>query len=102
MYVSRIPVTLRFAGFVAAALMASSASAQEIDWRVTPYLWAAGIDGEIGLGNLRRDVDVDFSDLLDVLSGAALLHVEGESDGNIGFGDLVWMELTPHDIATIE
>ena len=95
-------MTLRFAGFVVAGLFASAASAQEIDWRVTPYLWAAGIDGKIGLGNVRRDVDVDFSDLLDVLSGAALLHVEGEKDGHIVFGDLVWMELTPHDeIATI-
>ena len=95
-------MTLRFAGFVVAGLFASAASAQEIDWRVTPYLWAAGIDGKIGLGNVRRDVDVDFSDLVDVLSGAALLHVEGEKDGHIVFGDLVWMQLEPHDeIATI-
>jgi hypothetical protein len=102
MPLSKMPMTLRFTGLAAAALFASSLSAQEIDWRVTPYLWAVGIDGEIGLGNLRRDVDVEFSDLLDVLSGAALLHVEGEKDGHIVFGDLVWMELTPHDeIATI-
>jgi hypothetical protein len=92
---------LRFAGFVA-VLFASSASAQGWDWRVTPYLWGANIQGDVALGPLARDVDVEFSELVNVLAGAALLHVEGENDGQIVFGDLVWMELEPEDeIATI-
>ena len=96
-------MTLRFAGFVAAALFASSASAQEgWDWRVTPYLWGSAIDGEIALGPVARDVDVEFSDILNVLSGAALMHVEGEKDGHIVFGDLVWLSMEPEDeVATI-
>jgi hypothetical protein len=92
---------LRFA-LVIAALYASSASAQGLDWRVTPYLWGAAIDGEIALGPLSRDVDVEFSDLVNVLSGAALLHVEAQSDDHIIFGDLVWLAVEPEDeIATI-
>jgi hypothetical protein len=94
---------LRFAFVMgAAALGASPVSAQGVDWRVTPYLWGAGIDGEIALGSVARDVDVEFSDLVNVLSGAMLLHVEAQTDDHIVFGDLVWLAVEPEDeIATI-
>ena len=73
-----------------------------LDWRVTPYLWGASIEGDIALGPVARDVDVEFSDLLNVLSGAALLHVEAQSDNHIVFGDLVWLAMEPEEeIATI-
>ena len=92
----------RFAGFVVAGLFASSASAQGWDWRVTPYVWGTSIDGRIGLGPVARDVDVEFSEILDVLSGTALLHVEARKDDHILFGDLVWLAVEPEDeIATI-
>jgi hypothetical protein len=103
MRVFRRTTMLRCAGFVTAAVLASSACAQEgWDWRVTPYLWGSAIDGEIALGAVARDVDVEFSDILNVLSGAALMHVEGETNGHIVFGDLVWLSVEPEDeIATI-
>ena len=94
---------LRFAG-LAAALFAASASAQEQgwDWRVTPYMWGTSIDGSIGLGAVARDVDVEFSDILNVLSGALLMHVEAQKDDHIAFGDLAWFAVEPEDeIATI-
>ena len=68
------------AAFVAASLIASSASAQGLDWRVTPYIWGTAIEGDLGLGPVRRDVDLEFSDILNVLSGALLMHVEGQKD----------------------
>jgi len=95
-------MTLRFAGFVVAALLASSASAQGLDWRVTPYIWGTSIDGEIGLGAVRRDVDLEFSDILNVLSGALLMHVEAQKDDHVAFGDLAWFAVEPEDVATIE
>jgi hypothetical protein len=74
-------------------LAAPLARAQDWDWSVAPYLWAAGIDGNAGLGPLQTDIDVDFSDLVDVLAGAALIHVEAQR-GDIGlFGDLVFLAL---------
>src|SRR5688572_30379043 len=92
---------LRFAVLVL-ALLASSASAQGVDWRVTPYLWGAGIGGDIALGPVGRDVDVEFSDLVNVLSGAALMHVEAQSGEHVIFGDLVWLAVEPEEeIATI-
>lgn len=93
---------LRFAGFAAAAFIASSATAQGVDWRVTPYLWGAGIEGDVALGPIARDIDIEFSDLVNVLSGAALLHVEAQNDDHIVFGDLVWLAVEPEDeIATV-
>jgi hypothetical protein len=93
---------LRFAACVVTALLASSASAQGLDWRVTPYIWGTGIEGNIGLGAVRRDVDLEFSDILNVLSGAALMHVEAQSNEHILFGDLAWFAVEPEDeIATI-
>jgi hypothetical protein len=90
------------AGLVIAAVFAMPAAAQGWDWRVTPYLWGSAIDGEIALGPVSRDVDVEFSDILNVLSGAVLMHVEGEKNGHIVFGDLVWLRVEPEDgIATI-
>ncbi len=93
---------IRSAVFGVAALFASSASAQGLDWRVTPYLWGAGVGGDIALGPFGRDVDVEFSDLVNVLSGAALMHVEAQSDEHVIFGDLVWLAAEPEEeLATI-
>jgi hypothetical protein len=93
---------MRFVGFVMAGVFATSASGQDWDWRVTPYIWGSGIMGDVGLGPVSRDVDVEFSDLLDVLSGTALLHVEAANGEHVLFGDLVWLAVEPEDeIATI-
>jgi hypothetical protein len=93
---------LRFAAVVFAGVFAASAAAQEVDWRLTPYFWGTSIDGELGLGAVRRDVDLEFSDILNVLSGAALMHVEAQTGDHIAFGDLAWFAVEPEDeIATI-
>ena len=76
-------------------LAAPLANAQDYDWSVTPYLWAAGIDGDVGLGPIETDASVDFSDLVDVLAGAALVHLEAQRDGYGFFGDLVYLSLEP-------
>lgn len=96
------PIGLRSAALVCATVFAGSAVAQDVDWRVTPYLWGTSIGGELGLGALQRDVDVEFADILNVLSGAALLHVEAQAGDHIAFGDLAWFAVEPEEeIATI-
>jgi hypothetical protein len=93
---------LRLAGFAIAVSFASSAAAQDWDWSVTPYLWTAGVQGDVALGPISRGVDVDFADLVDVLSGTALVHVEAAKGDHILFGDLVWLAVEPEDeIATV-
>ena len=97
-----ISITPRFLGCVLAAYSVSPASAQGWDWRVTPYLWGLGVDGDIALGPVGRDVSVEFADVLDVLAGTALMHVEAQKGEHILFGDLNWLKVEPEDeIATI-
>ena len=88
--------------YLAALTASSSAFAADWDWEIAPYLWATGIDGDVALGPLGRDVNVNFGDILDVLAGAALVHVEGGNGDDGVFGDLIWMSVEPEDeIATI-
>lgn len=87
--------SLRFAGGVIAASFAFAAAAQDWDWRITPYIWTTGIEGDVALGTVGRPVNVEFSELVDIMSGTALLHVESERDGHVLFGDLVWVKLEP-------
>jgi hypothetical protein len=96
-------VRRRLGGIAVAALVAWPASAQEgWDWRVTPYVWGTGIGGDIALGSVGREVDVEFSEILDVLTGTALIHVEAANGDHTLFGDLVWLQVEPEDeIATI-
>jgi hypothetical protein len=78
--------------------MSLSAKAQDPwDWKISPYLWGAGIEGDVALGPVSRPVNVDFGDLVDVLSGAALVHVEASRNVDGLFADLVWMSLEPDD-----
>ena len=97
-----ISIALRFLCCVVAAYGVSTASAQGWDWRVTPYLWGLGIEGDVALGPVGRDVNVEFADVLDVLAGTVLMHVEAQKGEHILFGDLNWLKVEPEDeIATV-
>jgi hypothetical protein len=72
-------------------LAAPLANAQEWDWSLTPYLWATSIEGDAGVGPIQADLSVDFGDILDVMTGAALVHVEAQKDGQGYFGDLIYL-----------
>lgn len=64
-------------------------------WTVdlTPYLWAAGVDSEIEIGPLKGETDSDFSDILDSLEGAIMLHLEVGRERYGFFSDLMYMKL---------
>ena len=74
-------------------IVAPLASAQDWDWSFTPYLWAAGIEGDSGLGEIQTDITVEFADFADVFAGALLLHVEAQQDAYGLFGDVVFLSL---------
>ena len=75
----------------------STALADEWDWGITPYLWAAGINGSVSAGSLNADMSVDFADIANVLQGGALLRLEGTSGQNGVFGDIVYLALEEED-----
>ena len=75
---------------------AASVQGEEADtfgWSITPYLWATETvvdltlrDEAIGAGELS------FSDLLDVLDAAFMVHVEGGKGNWSAFGDLTYLK----------
>ena len=83
------PILLIIAFFVAE----SAISAEPWDWEVTPYLWAAGIDGGVSAGSIDADISADFDDIVNVLQGGALLRLDGMSGRNGVFGDIVFLAL---------
>ena len=72
------------------------ARAQEEAWtfKVTPYAWAMGVEGDVGKGNLTAPVDVDFLDAIDDLDLAGMLAVEARK-GDWGIlADMSYLDLS--------
>jgi hypothetical protein len=78
-----------------ASLLATTAHAETWDLRVTPFFWAAGIDGDASIGSIESEVDVSFSDILDALEFGGLVHVELHRGGHGLFTDVVYLSLQP-------
>jgi hypothetical protein len=70
------------AGFAFAGALAPKAAAQDWEFAVSPYFWAAGIEGEIGaFPNLPpATIDASFSDILDTLNFAFSTGAEARYD----------------------
>ena len=68
---------------------------QDNSWNfnVTPYLFAAGMDGEISFLSQSIPVDAEFSDLLDHLSFGAMLNAEANKGKWTIMTDVVYMKL---------
>jgi DNA-binding transcriptional ArsR family regulator len=80
--------------FAAVAIcITAPAAAQKPDWKLTPYLWASGLDGSATIGPVTGDVAMDFGDIVDVLRGAGLVRLEVQGKRHGLFGDLVYMRL---------
>jgi hypothetical protein len=83
--------------------MAPNASAQwttrgapsDKGWRfaVTPYLWLAGIEGDVGVGPLVSHVDLSPSDILDHLQFAASIYAEGRRQWFVGGVDALYVSV---------
>ncbi len=67
---------------MAVGLAATSHAEEEGGWnyKITPYLWAMGVDGDIGVGNVTVPVDVDFADAIKDLEIGGMLAVEANKD----------------------
>lgn len=59
-----------------AAEMGAETGKSEMEYFVRPYVWAAGLDGEVGTGDIRADIDVSFSDIMDTLELGGMLELE--------------------------
>ena len=66
---------------VLCAAMAGNTWAAEEGWQfnLTPYLWALGMDGDVGLGPVSVPVDVKFSDAVKDLDFGGMLAAEARN-----------------------
>ncbi len=62
----------------ATIVSATPARSDGLEYSLTPYLWATGLDGTVALGTITADFDVGFSDLLSNLEMAFPIHFEAK------------------------
>ena len=64
----------------------SSVAAEDEAWEftLTPYIWMAGIEGDVKINRQKADVDIYFSDILDNLDFGGMIHLEAKK-GRFGF-----------------
>ena len=75
-----------------AAAQARSQSGWEFE--LTPYLWTSSLEGDVGVRGRTTEVDLSFSDIVDVLNFGLLLNLEGRK-GRWGFDiDSVYLKLS--------
>ena len=76
------------------ALATCSAHAQDKwSYEMSPFLWAAGIDGREGSNGLVADVDASFKDLVDFVNVGAALRIVARRPPLGWFGEASYVEL---------
>jgi len=87
-------------GLVAALCLPGGAFAQESDggwhYSFTPYLWGAGINGNVATvpGVPETNFDASFSDILDNLDFGAMAVFRARKDNFGLFGDLLYIKIS--------
>ncbi|WP_312163076.1 hypothetical protein [Phenylobacterium sp.] len=72
----RLRILVTAAAIGASASLAGAAAAEPWSVSISPYVWAASLDGKATLAGFRTHVDVPFSDVFEHLDLAALGEVE--------------------------
>lgn len=78
------------------AATASAAEGPEEGWwvRIAPYFWAAGLNGDVTVGERSVAIDKSFSDIFENLDFAALGAVElGKDDWSV-LADVIYLDLS--------
>lgn len=72
---------------------AAQSSSDGWEFAIAAYLVAAGMDGSITVKGLEADVDVPFSDIIDKLDFAAMVHFDMRNDHWVLMSDLFYVNL---------
>ena len=65
---------------VVGVLQSSLASADDVQYRIMPYLWTAGMDMEIGPPGMTANADVSFSDYVEFIDIGSALAFEARGE----------------------
>jgi hypothetical protein len=57
------------------------------------YAWGAGIEGDVAIAGIDAEVDVGFSEIVDLLDGGIMLHFEGSTGRWSGITDIFFVDL---------
>ncbi len=75
-------------------LQSPLAFADDVRYRLMPYLWTAGMDVEIGRPGFTTNADVEFSDYLDFIDMGAAFVFEARGDQWMFATDVLWVQLS--------
>jgi hypothetical protein len=80
---------------LALAMLVAPAWAAEEGWsfKITPYLWTMGVDGDVGVGPATASVDVDFLDAVKDLEFGGMLSAEADYGPWSILGDVAYLSL---------
>ena len=101
-FAANLPVSLAAAADITPLAPAPKPVQTPSGWTytITPYFWAAGISGDVGVGRLPEvHVDADFDDILNNLDFGAMVTGEARYDRYSIVGDIVYVKLS-NDSAT--
>ncbi|MDG2517363.1 hypothetical protein [Lysobacter soli] len=63
------------------------------EWTIAPYLWAPSIATDLRTGQPPAETDSAFSDIIDKIDDAFLIHAEGRGDHFGAFADYIFLGL---------
>lgn len=75
--------------------LAVADSSQDLDWKITPYLWTVGMDGSAILAGYEQDLDVSFSDILDDFELGGSIFAEVGKGHHAVSVDYTYLRLKP-------
>lgn len=77
-------------------------SSSEWEYAIAPYLWAAGMDGTMTIGDNEADIDVSFSDIIDNLDFALMGHFYMRNERWVVSSDLIFVDVEQEEDITGE
>lgn len=63
------------------------------DFKLAPYVWFAGVDATIGIGETQGNIDAEFTDVLENLEYAGMLYLETSNEPWTIFADIQYIAL---------
>jgi hypothetical protein len=95
-------MNIRLLACLVLALFATSVHAQDSDgwdWKITPYLWMVGIDGDLSIGPIDQAIDVSFSDIVSDLDIGGSIYAELGKGKHAFHFDYTYLRLKPDPTA---
>jgi hypothetical protein len=89
-------------GLFAMPALADSENADMNAWQfeLTPYLFAAGMDGTAGIRGVSADIDMSFSDIWDRLDSAFMLYFTAQKGDWIYALDAIYFKVADEAVAS--